>query len=229
MRLDMDIVRSEEDHCLIGRNFESHDTTNKFIVMRNPLRRAVSAYLDKIIKYDLEVFAYEACEAIFKYQGVGHEDAGHLIESGKRPSFEQYIAYLVRTPDYELDSHWRSQCSFFTFMKYDRIFALETLSSDWRKSEFGHIHLTDPDDSHRSIINKGIASCNLDLGITGSISALPGEILRTKMNEKSLVPSTEMFFDSAEIRHIFIRRFADDLNVFEYLVDFRRDLTRDFH
>lgn len=217
MREDLDIVMSEEDYRLIGESFDAHATTKKCIVLRNPLSRAVSAYLDKIIKEDLEIYAREACEAIFHYCGFSDEDMRCLIKRGKRPTFEQFIEYLVRTPDYELDSHWRSQCSFFTFMKYDRIFALEKLDCDWTASDFGHIPLTDPPVSHRSSANKKIASSNSELGIPGNISALSGEILRNVMSEKGLTPSTEMFFNSPEIRNIYSTRFADDLNVFEYL------------
>ena len=138
------------------------------------------------------------------------------LETGARPSFVEFVTFLGSTADQNLDCHWRSQCSFFTFDSYDEIFALETLDVDWPKSTLHHIRLIEGWGNFTTRSSK-IAHEQKELNISNLVPCAPGEEIQRMMAENAVVPATRLFFSSEEALQIFKKRFADDLFVFESL------------
>jgi hypothetical protein len=176
----------------------------------------VSSFLNKISVQDLERPARKVCSLIFKQRGMNDNEVEQNLKNGVRPSFVEFVAFLGCTRDQELDCHWRSQCSFFTFDKYDEIFALETLDADWPKSTLNHIRLVEGWGNFTTRHNK-IAHEHKELKISNVVPCAPGEEIQRLMIENGIVPATTLFFSCEKVLQTFKKRFADDLNVFESL------------
>lgn len=95
----------------------------KFTVLRNPLNRIVSGYLDKFAKHAFpEAFVREI---IAEVQATLGEDED--IE--KSITFSEFVDYLVRTPDTLLNDHWRPQHNFTAAVKFDYIGQFEAIDN----------------------------------------------------------------------------------------------------
>jgi len=93
----------------------------KFTVLRNPFRRIVSGYLDKFAKHSIpESFAQAVIENV-------QTSLGLALDVKKSITFRQFVDYLVRTPDDELNDHWRPQHTFVAAIKFDFIGQFEKL------------------------------------------------------------------------------------------------------
>ena len=93
----------------------------KFAVLRNPLDRAVSGYVDKFAKHVLpEPFVQEIILDVQTLLGVKPN-----VE--KSITFAQFVDYLARTPDDQMNDHWRSQHNFTASVKFDFIGQFEAM------------------------------------------------------------------------------------------------------
>ena len=95
----------------------------KFTILRDPARRIVSGYLDKIAKHVLpEVFAQEVISNVQAFLGLP-------INIEQSITFSQFIDYLVRTPDRLLNDHWRPQYNFVATVNFDLVGQFEALDT----------------------------------------------------------------------------------------------------
>ncbi len=95
----------------------------KFVVLRDPFKRLVSAYLDKIAKHATpEPFAQSVIKNVQSHLGI-EEDLEQSI------TFSQFVDYLVRTPDSSLNDHWRPQSNFVGNTPFDFIGRFEDLGN----------------------------------------------------------------------------------------------------
>ncbi len=95
----------------------------KFVVLRNPFCRLVSGYLDKFAKHVMpEPFVREV---------IANVQTALAIEPDIKKSitFSQFVNYLVRTPDHELNDHWRPQHNFIAAVPFDFIGQFEAMDS----------------------------------------------------------------------------------------------------
>ena len=76
-----------------------------FVVVREPIHRIVSAYLNKFVRNREFYWAIDASE---KYCQRHPE---HKVEESL--TFAEFVDVLLHHPDAELDGHWRPQSTFF--------------------------------------------------------------------------------------------------------------------
>lgn len=94
----------------------------KFVLLRNPFTRLASGYLDKFAKHlHPESFAVDVIKDV-------QYSLGLEINIKKSITFEQFIKYLARKEDYELNDHWRPQNNFTGSIEFDLIGQFENLN-----------------------------------------------------------------------------------------------------
>lgn len=97
----------------------------KFIIIRNPFLRLVSAYLDKLVRSEFdqyEPFAQNVINIVYS-------------DESKSISFQDFIQYLYETKSQFLNEHWRPQVDFLLFNHYDMYLQMENLKQDIPKLE----------------------------------------------------------------------------------------------
>ncbi|MGK7899521.1 MAG: Stf0 family sulfotransferase, partial [Xenococcus sp. (in: cyanobacteria)] len=93
----------------------------KFVILRNPFARLASAYLDKFAKHPFpESFARDVIREVQQFLGLE-------INIEKSITFSQFIEYLARTKDRNLNDHWRPQNTFIGSVKFDLVGQFENL------------------------------------------------------------------------------------------------------
>lgn len=114
------------DGLLTVKNIYDLDAATKsLVVLRCPYRRAASAFLDKFVAAPEEAIV----RGIVKTTGKNVADI----------TFQDFVYALVMSPDYWLDTHFRSQSSYISLDDYDHYFCVEDHQplSAFLDSEFG--------------------------------------------------------------------------------------------
>jgi tetratricopeptide (TPR) repeat protein len=94
----------------------------KIVILRNPFSRLTSGYLDKFAKHiNPESFALDVIRDVQQFLGLE-------INVENSITFEQFIKYLARKKDYELNDHWRPQNNFVGSVKFDLVGQFENLN-----------------------------------------------------------------------------------------------------
>lgn len=94
------------------------------VVLRDPLSRMVSAYLDRIVK-KIGTGARDEPRQRFYYDVS--KSAGKEVTS-RNITFNNFLTYAVSCPDYRRDKHYRTQISFFRHYSVDLFSTTEELS-----------------------------------------------------------------------------------------------------
>ena len=100
----------------------------KFIVVRNPWSRLVSAYLNKFVnRLNLkdEFFVKRVIEEVYRQRGLDPN-----YERGI--TFRQFLKYIYITNDEDLNAHWKPQYLFLGDTNFDFIGRFETLDKDFK-------------------------------------------------------------------------------------------------
>ena len=125
-----DIIGFEE----MSRVLES-GSVPKFILGRHPVSRFVSAYNSRVKKFHRESYDNEESDYLFRLRQrvIGAAEGGHASPFWKAmsevPSLDDFAAYVLQTPDAELDRHVVPQ-SYFSFsgvVDYSIVGKLESL------------------------------------------------------------------------------------------------------
>ena len=115
-------VSSAKDIGWIHRNNAEFNASNKellladytFVVLRNPFKRLLSFFMDKI------------CHAEENPEDPSYAHAKKVFEAGNIDSFHDFIDFIWKNPcSIELDEHTRQQCDFLIYEKYDDYFSIE--------------------------------------------------------------------------------------------------------
>ncbi|WP_159098533.1 sulfotransferase family 2 domain-containing protein [Thiorhodospira sibirica] len=98
----------------------------KFAVIRNPLDRAVSAYVQKFVTSRI----YNALPSIIVKDVVDwvYKNKGQIVDYEKSINFSQFVDYLTNTSDCDLESHWAPQYLYLEKVNFDKIFTLERMT-----------------------------------------------------------------------------------------------------
>jgi hypothetical protein len=199
------------------KTFSANNILNstKLIVLRNPFKRLVSAFLDKIATPQQQLVGFEGNKNIFKSQGKKEHEINNLIKSNTTATFLEFVQYLSKTPDIYLNEHWRSQSSFFLLDEYDLIFPLERLEQRWNSSILSKYPIIKMD-KHTTNFGKEIIH---DTNLFGSedISLLPANVIVTKLKQSKISIDKNLFFKNNEVRELFMDRFADDIFIYKNL------------
>jgi hypothetical protein len=96
----------------------------KFAILRNPFKRLVSGYLDRFVKRPVNINSQPAIENVYNFLGME-------IDLKRSITFSQFVHYLARTEDKDLDLHWRPQVNFLGLglFEFDFIGQFEELNS----------------------------------------------------------------------------------------------------
>lgn len=86
----------------------------RFVFVRNPWARLVSAYLDKIGRAEQPLMG-NALDVIVGMQ----ERHGQCRDLVRRISFRRFVESTLLVSDAQLDEHWRPQVSFLTDHRFD--------------------------------------------------------------------------------------------------------------
>lgn len=95
----------------------------KFTILRDPLERLVSAYLDKFVRWlpnIQETFALQVIKEVYESRGLEPDYS-------KSITFSQFVNYVSTTNDIFLDQHWKPQHLFLSNTKFDYIGKFEQL------------------------------------------------------------------------------------------------------
>jgi len=98
------------------------ETYFKFVFVRNPWSKLVSAYLNLVV--DNDKFSIKQLEPMYIFL---RKDCS-LIES-QRLTFREFIIYVYNTPDEEINYHFKSQYLFFGDYSFNFIGKYEFLES----------------------------------------------------------------------------------------------------
>jgi len=131
-----------DKYPLLSKNLNKQFMTKsvKFVVVRHPFERIVSAYLDKLHSYarDLKYrggyyYAMYGADIVNMYRPKYQERfPKNPLFMRKEPSFVEFVEYLVGTPVSKYDEHWKPifllcpPCHF----KFDVIVKMETFDRD---------------------------------------------------------------------------------------------------
>lgn len=107
-----------------AREILASDDFFKFSVIRDPLERLVSGYLEKFVyNRHSQRNLIHTRPVIRAVQGTNDIDISHGI------SFDEFIQFLLRQDPYDLDPHWRPQYLYFVGVPHiSRIFRLENIN-----------------------------------------------------------------------------------------------------
>ncbi|XP_071530132.1 carbohydrate sulfotransferase 11-like [Panulirus ornatus] len=115
-------------------------TTMKFMVVRHPFERVLSAYRDKLEDYERDlkdrggyyhaIYGKRIVKAYRKPSSTRDDDPNY--KSRIQPTFREFIQYLLDTDVEKYDEHWKPIFLLCTpcHIRYDIIAKLETLSRD---------------------------------------------------------------------------------------------------
>jgi len=131
-----------DKYPLLSKNLNKQFMTKsvKFVVVRHPFERIISAYLDKLHSYarDLKYrggyyYAMYGADIVNMYRPKYQERfPKNPLFMRKEPSFVEFVEYLVGTPVSKYDEHWKPMfllcppCHF----KFDVIVKMETFNRD---------------------------------------------------------------------------------------------------
>jgi hypothetical protein len=122
------ISKEDNQHLLLNSLVGNY---LKFTVVRNPYSRLLSAYLDKIKRFeDLETDKKE-------------QRRQHFNLKEYHDSFASFVEQVCREQDHEVNPHWQSQTYItgFDFVHYDKVGHVENLEVfyDFLKTQFPKI------------------------------------------------------------------------------------------
>ncbi|KAK7086393.1 hypothetical protein SK128_021996 [Halocaridina rubra] len=114
-------------------------TTLKFMVVRHPFERVLSAYRDKLEDSERDLkdrggyyYAIYGKRIVKAYRKSTSSSDDYSYNTRKEPTFREFIQYLLDTDVEEYDEHWRPIFLLCTpcHIRYDIIAKMETLSRD---------------------------------------------------------------------------------------------------
>merc|ERR1739838_182102 len=131
-----------EKYPLLSKNLNKQfmPVSLKFLVVRHPFERVISAYMDKLADYTRDLkyrggyyYAMYGADIVAKFRQKYQERfPKNPLFMRKEPSFVEFVEFLIETPVSKYDEHWKPQfilcppCHF----KFDVIVKMETFDRD---------------------------------------------------------------------------------------------------
>ena len=98
----------------------------KFVIVRNPWSRLVSAYLDKFV-----LDPKGAISSTKKIENFTYKQSNSSVDRQKSVNFRQFLEYIAAKEATRLNAHWRPQHLFLEGVEFDFIAKIESLSEDF--------------------------------------------------------------------------------------------------
>ena len=96
-------------------NIDLLRTNYSFVILRNPFKRLLSAYCDKI------------CHKSKNKNDSSYENTKSLLGTNRQTSFSEFIDIIWNNPSLKKkDQHFQDQCDFLVYEKYSDYFAFES-------------------------------------------------------------------------------------------------------
>ena len=127
-----------EKYPMLSKNLNKQfmPVSLKFLVVRHPFERVISAYMDKLEDYTRDLkyrggyyYAMYGADIVANFRQKYQEKfPKNPLFMKKEPSFVEFVEFLIETPVSKYDEHWRPQfllcppCHF----KFDVIVKMET-------------------------------------------------------------------------------------------------------
>ncbi len=177
----------------------------KFIIVRDPWSRLLSAYIDKFVSSP-----HTGDKALGKLIGQIRAESNLSPDMNKTVTFRQFVEYEVRKSDMEINIHWRPQICFIGGHKFNFIAKFENIQNDlnyinsklglnfdinFNKNTVGYIKNA----AHQ---NKYFSDCYSD------------ELMMIKKNCGGF-PDYKQFYPP-ELKELVGRRYACDIEAFGY-------------
>jgi tetratricopeptide (TPR) repeat protein len=184
----------------------------RFVVLRNPLLRILSAYLDKIVRgRHKQVDPYtemQVARAVREAQAaLGLQD-----DPARSISFEEFARYLATTTDVQLDMHWMPQVQMVgtDLSRYDHVGTVERLSEtlELLASRFGFVAASSLDPRLLEE-NQHITKYSENADLKQPYRALPHELDAFRDG----VPMPDLFF-TPELKALLEQRYAADMALY---------------
>jgi tetratricopeptide (TPR) repeat protein len=180
----------------------------RFVVLREPMRRVLSAYLDKFVRKRNARDRRQMAETIRRAQ----EMAGVPYDAERSISFEEFVRFLAVVEDAEFNMHWMPQARSvgMDLSIYNHVGKVERLKEtlDLLENRFGLV----PElvtTKHMPTANKHVAKFSETSTLQNPHSALPEELATYDDG----LPVPDMFF-TAEIKELLQKRYADDVALY---------------
>ena len=171
--------------CFNASTKEALEASYTFVILRNPFRRLLSFFLDKLChdQEDQSEMSYQHAQQVFEFHG--------------ELNFSDFIDYIWENSDsiYK-DEHTTPQCNFLLYRSYDSYFSLENLKdANLEIHEKTGIELDDVRDKNSIFTSKG---CERSPEITHLTKA--SEI--KKLLDQNKIPVTENMYTCDMIKKV---------------------------
>jgi hypothetical protein len=183
----------------------------RIVVLRDPLRRVVSAYLDKFVLFrppDNQHLGLRVRRAVQDAQAL----LGIPDDPARSISFEEFVRYLAVTPDVRMDEHWMPQAVLVgdNLARFGHVGRVEQLDRtlDILASRFGYTLESDLT-GHVGNGNRHVRRYDGGTQLSAPWRALPAEIMALK----GRAPAPEAFY-TEELRALVERRYAADFAMY---------------
>ena len=170
----------------------------KFIIVRNPFLRLISAYLNKLVIKDrnnLENFGQD-----FK-----------IMNESRLMTFQDFIQYVEKTPSQQLNVHWRPQVDFLLYNSYNMYLQFENLKQDIPKLE----KALDIKIPKQNVAKNTTPYAYLDVGEPWK---LHGEELWQIRKSQNVVPLPYQMYNDELIAKVH-ERYQQDIELYENLFE----------
>ena len=106
----------KNNHTFNASNKELLQAKNSFVILRNPFKRLLSFYLDKV------------CHTDESGNDTSYDDAKRLFNTNESTTFEEFVEIIYQKPMLiSKDIHTRQQCDFMIYKKYCDYYSVERL------------------------------------------------------------------------------------------------------
>lgn len=171
--------------CFNANTKEALQANYTFVILRNPFKRLISFFLDKL------------CHPYQDQSEKSYEHAFKVFNFTSDLSFLDFINYIWENPDsIDRDEHTTPQCNFLLYRKYDSYFALENINKvNQAIYEKTGVLVEDIRDKNSIFTSKG---CEYDADIKSTTKAAEIKLFL----DQNKVPIIENMYTSEMIKKV---------------------------
>jgi len=178
----------------------------RWTVLREPLKRVLSAYLNKIVgagrNTNAQPYKLRTIEEAQRLAGIEHDPARSI-------TFEEFVRHLMTVPDAGMNVHWMPQSRIVgtDLSRYAHVGQMERLDATFAvlHDRFGYVPERD------SVPHLGGAKQHATRYSAANTLSEPYRRLPRKLREnKAGFPAPDAFY-SPELRAMVLERYADDV------------------